>query len=338
MLDMSRHLDESTHFSRRSIAAILHHMIRICIIGAGSHSRVNHGPSIRDLQAERPEEVEATAVCDLDEEKARSYAEDFHFSSVYTDIGRMIDAEKPDAIVLISPVDLTVRLVEKVSSFGAPMLIEKPPGKSVAETEHLRSLLAERRVPHMVSFNRRFSPAIIAAREWVETEASSAPRFIAGRMFRVRRLEADFVMGTGIHLTDTMMSLLGSCDRVEANRWKTERGGQCASCRVINHEGPDGSLLILPDTGLNEETYEIFGDRYRVLVSTHSSTVCVEQDGKTLLERSFTDSPEYVSGGALNETRAFVEAVEGKSEFRPTLDEAIESMRLAEAIAHGTWR
>ena len=37
-------------------------MIRVCIIGAGGHSRSHHGPSLRQLRDERPDEIELAAV------------------------------------------------------------------------------------------------------------------------------------------------------------------------------------------------------------------------------------------------------------------------------------
>ena len=313
-------------------------MIRICVIGAGSHSRGNHGPSLRDLQAERPEVVSARGVCDLDEGRARQYAADFGFHSAYSDYRQMIERERPDALVLVSPIDLTVRLVEEIAAYGLPLLLEKPPGRTVTETEYLIGVVSEAGIPHMVSFNRRFNPALIAARRWLEMNSDREPQFIDGRMLRTRRLEPDFIMGTGIHLTDTMMSLLGRCDQAESRRWTTASGGQCGSCRVSNSSGPDGTLLILPDTGSIEETYELYGSGYYVYVSTEPTLVRVVENGKTVLEQRFDDQPAHVSGGAMNETKAFVNAITGGSAFSPTLTEALEAMRLADAIERGVRR
>ena len=161
-------------------------MIRICVIGAGMHSRSNHGPSLRDLQREQPHRYALAAICDLDAARAEAYKSDFCFERSYANFHKMIGTEKPDAVIVVSPIDTTVALVEDLLPYGIPLEFEKPPGETVRDAEKLLALIENFDVPHMISFNRRFNPGILAAKRWLANSGNSVDH-ITARMLRCGR-------------------------------------------------------------------------------------------------------------------------------------------------------
>ena len=186
-------------------------VIRIGVVGAGSHSSNNHGPALKQYCAEHPGEIELTAICDLDRDKAQTYADAFGFARVYDDVGRMLAGDTLDGLVLITPVAVTREVVGELLSRGIPLLIEKPPGENSAQTRELLRIARETGTPHMISFNRRFHPAVARAREWLAAHAADRPPDLAlARMQRVGRRETDFITATAIHSVDAVLSFMSA--------------------------------------------------------------------------------------------------------------------------------
>jgi myo-inositol 2-dehydrogenase / D-chiro-inositol 1-dehydrogenase len=312
-------------------------MLTIAVLGAGSHSRAFHGPALKALWAENPGRYELAAVCDLDRPRAEAYARDFGFRRSYVDWSAMLETERPGAVIAVTPMEQTGAIASQILRMKFPVLIEKPPGIDTAEARQLAAVARETGTPHMVSFNRRFSPAVAKARQWLEERSAERPvRFLSARMLRHKRREESFVAHTGIHLVDTALSFpgLGSPRSVDARRIDT---GNAAShlyeARLAFASGAEAEMLFASAVGRVEETYDLFGEDYHVRIEWLSGAVEIFDGGKLSLgwKPSPDDSPAFLNG-TLDETRAFLTAVEAGRAMRPSLDEAMESLRVAEVI------
>lgn len=286
--------------------------------------------------AENSTAVDLTAVCDLDQDRARRYAEDFGFARVYGEAVAMLDAEAPDAVLAITPPAVTPTLASDLLERGVPVLIEKPPGVTADAAADLLATARRTETPHAVSLNRRFDPAVRRAREWLATAAENPPEAATVRVERVGRTEAEFLVATGIHPVDTTLSLLGAPTRVSSRRWDSPGGGQSAQVRVDFAEGNAAQLLLAPDAGSHVERYTLVGPGYTVRIDVGASAVSATRDGEQV--RSWTapdDAPAHVRDGTMAETRAFLSAVASNSDVHPTLAEATLSLRVAEAVDAG---
>jgi myo-inositol 2-dehydrogenase / D-chiro-inositol 1-dehydrogenase len=312
-------------------------MLRVVVVGAGNHSEVNHGPSLRDVAARHPGEVELAAVCDLAREKAEAYASQFGFARKYTDVHEMVKREAPDAIVAVTPVAVTRPLVGELLRYRIPLLIEKPPGTTPAEARELLEIATRHGTPHMVSFNRRFVPAVVRARAWLAARGpGERPRLLVARMLRSKRREAEFVTGTGIHLIDAVLSFMGTPAAIAHHRSTTPAGGQCCDARLEFAGGSAAIVVIAPDAGCDEETYEIIGPDYAIAIESLASRLSIRRGGAE--EASWSPepaAPTYIVHGCLEETEAFVAAVAGRRPYAPTLAEGVLSVETAHAL---DWR
>ncbi len=137
----------------------------------------------------------------------------FGFARAYHDAGAMLDGERPDAVVLVVPDTRTTALACLVLSHGVPLLLEKPPGRTVEDVD--RMLAAARRpdgscVPHQVAFNRRYAPLVRALRERMDALGGPAAiQHVRYEMVRVNRRDPDFST-TAIHGLDTVRSVSGA--------------------------------------------------------------------------------------------------------------------------------
>jgi len=310
-------------------------MIRLGVVGAGGHSSSNHGPALRRCKEERPEAIELAAVCDLDMARAEAYAERFGFGRVYTDLEAMLAEAELDGVVAVTPIGATVRLVERIAATGIPLVVEKPPGADLDEARHLRDAVLKTGTPHMVSFNRRFSPALARARAWLEDKPR--PDLVAARMLRHQRREADFVFGTGIHSVDTVLSLMGVPERVSARQYPVSvEQTPFFDARVEFVEGGAATFVFAPACGRVEESVEIIGDGYDIRVDMGGCAVEIDEGGTTVLSwRAPDGAEEWQRNGALDETRFFSRCLEGAEAWGPGLAEAFWSVWTAAAIQRG---
>lgn len=313
-------------------------MIHVGVIGAGNHSRHNHGPALSQYRNEHPRTVELAAVCDRDREKARKYAETFGFSRTYMHSDRMLETESLDAVIVITPVSVTRELVGDLLTREVPLLFEKPPGRNSREARELLEIATEHESPHMISFNRRFNPAVMRAREWLGTAASERPPHSAiSRLLRVERYEPQHITSTGIHAVDTLCSFFGAPQWVSSHRWQSrEQGGESCSAWVCFADGATSQFAIEPDAGARKETYELFGPGYTVRIDAVAGRLCIEDSGERVRSWETDDEmPRYVRNGTMEETATFLAAVERGDGFAPTLTDGVLSLRVAERLDAG---
>jgi myo-inositol 2-dehydrogenase / D-chiro-inositol 1-dehydrogenase len=313
-------------------------MIRLAVIGAGSHSALHHGSALMLYRQAHAGEIELAAVCDLDRARAEAYARKFGFAAVYTDYVKMFGSERLDGVVAVTPIARTAEIAADLLRRGLPLALEKPPGRSSAETLGLLAAAEKSGTPHMVSFNRRYIPAVVKAREWLAGPgAGRRPLQMTARILRRARRETDFVVGTAIHVIDAVLSFLGAPDAAFTVKTPTAHDGRFLSHAVLRfHDGACAAVEIAPDVGVEEETFEIRGQDYRIRIDSAGCSLRVHDAGREVLawEAPEGSEPAFVMG-SLGETEAFVRAIRTGRGYWPDLRDGLVSMRTAEAVEAG---
>lgn len=311
--------------------------LRVAVVGAGGHSSHNHGPALARCVADG-DDVALAAVCDLDDERAATYAKTFGFDRTYTDLDRMLGTEQLDGLIAVTPMQATEALAGRILAAKIAVVIEKPPGVGAPATARLLEVARQTATPHMISFNRRFCPALTKARHWMETTGVQ-PRLIIGRMLRRRRLEPFFARDTAIHLIDCVLSLMAAPQRVECS---VDAGARANlySGRLLRDSGPQASLHIAPDAGIDEESVELLCDEARIFLDFQRPAVTIDHDGERVVAWRASDDqlPDYEENGTLGETRAFLRALRlarPGTGLTPDLTQGLLSMQVADALQQG---
>jgi len=318
-------------------------MTKLCQIGCGEHARVAHGPSQRRCAAERRDLVLA-GCCDLDPVRAESFRRDFGFTRAFADPDAMLDAERPDAVVVVVPVEKTVAVGSLVLERRIPLLLEKPPGETVAEVDRLIAAAEGGRVPHQVAFNRRFAPLVRELRRRIE-EAGPL-QHLHYEMTRVERRDPDFST-TAIHGLDAVRYLAGG-DYAEARfryRELPELGKGVADIFVdaVMTSGATAHLAFCPVAGVLVEraTAHAHGHTLFLHVPMWSG---VDSPGRLWHftagklaadlggDRVGDGTALFELGGFYRETVAFLDAVAAGREPSPSLRESRQSVEIAEQI------
>lgn len=236
-------------------------MIRIALAGCGEHSRSSHAAPLARYATQHHGEIQLVAACDLNREKAMEFCQTFGFQRAYTDMSQMLDAEKPDACVCIMPIDAIVEKSIELLERRIPCVIEKPLGTSLAEIERLNKVALETQTPHMVSVNRRFMPYVNETRSWLKEVGPV--RYVRATQVRHARSEDDFIWSTAIHVLDALRYLAGEIDNFDVEIIGPRTAATWYLISLQFESGANGLVEILPTSGMVEESYEFFGERFR---------------------------------------------------------------------------
>lgn len=307
-------------------------MIRIALLGAGSHSRQNHLPALARYAAERPGEVELVAVCDLDRERAEEAAQTYGFGRAYTALADMLRAERPDGCIAVTPISETVSVAAQVIRAGVPLLMEKPPGADVEQARQLVDLVESADARVMVSVNRRFDPALRAGLAWWKDRPLT---YLHARIVRINRREPEFMYGTGIHPLDAMREIAGDVCGSEVTVRRVD-GVPWYIVRLEFSGGTSGLLEVLPSAGSMGEAYELFGDRARARIGAgdaDSGMVHCWLDGEQVVaQEPAAGQPPFVRNGAYDETAAFIAAIRESGAMYPSPAIVLQSVELCAQI------
>lgn len=324
--------------------------MKLCTIGCGEHAESSHGPA-HARYAERHPGVEFAACCDIDAKRARHHRERFGFLRHYTDSQAMLEAEKPDAVVLVVPEDATCALACRVLEQGYPLLLEKPPGRTPAEVD-LMAAAAERGgsggqpVPHQVAFNRRFVPLLADARRQLVALGPDGPvQHVHYELTRVNRRDPDFST-TAIHGIDAVRFLAGSDYAHVRFRYQElhELGPGVANIFVdaVMVSGATAHLAFCPVAGALVERATVHARDHTLFVQVpmwgafdSPGRLCHLEGGRVIADRSGTAGggiEPFALGGFYDEYEAFLGALAAGTPPSPSLRESRQSVEVAERI------
>jgi predicted dehydrogenase len=103
-------------------------------------------------------EVEIAAICDLDEDKARSLAAGHCIGRVYSDWRTMLEAERPDFVDIITPPKTHEEICAFAAQRGIHIICQKPLAPDVETSRRIVELTDSSGIRFMVHENWRWQP------------------------------------------------------------------------------------------------------------------------------------------------------------------------------------
>jgi predicted dehydrogenase len=310
-------------------------MIRLGIIGCGEHSESGHAISLARFRNSHPNEIELTAACDVKRERAEFFCQQYGFLKPYSDADEMLAQEKVDGCIAVVPVEKIPEVGIKLLRLGLCCTVEKPLGASVHDVQALLDAARTTQTPNMVSVNRRFMPFLNRAIEW--TAKSGPLRYVRCTFTRHQRTEPEFLWGTAVHAVDALRHIAGDVAEAGIRTLLPVHGG--ADWYAIDlrfNNGVAGRVDVLPTTGVLDETYELFGEGYRAIVTApfgfRRGMRCF-QGNELVVEESSEGVPEDVLNGCYDEASAFISALANKKRPRPSIADVFPSVELCLQLA-----
>jgi predicted dehydrogenase len=310
-------------------------MIRLGLIGCGSHSESGHAIPLARYKAAHPDEIVLAAVCDLQTERARHFTRKYGFLTAYRNVDEMLQHEKLDGCIAVVPPENISELGIKLLTLGIPCVVEKPLGASLAEAQALRDSAIATKTANMVSVNRRFMPFLNRAVEW--TNHAGPLRYVHCTLARHARQEPEFLWATAVHAVDTLRHIGGQVVAFDLRSLSSRSGAAAWYAVHLQFEsGISGRVDVLPTAGMVEETYDLLGDGFRATVTCPFGPQLgwrAFRDGRLVqTENVPADTPGDIVSGCYDEAAAFVQSLNGRTP-KPTIAEIFPSVELCFAIA-----
>lgn len=343
--------------------------IKAGFIGCGSHSFRNLYPVFQFTP------VNLTAICDLNIQKAKLFADQFGAKSTYADHKQMLKREKPDAVFICTNYDekgrpLYPRLALDCLEAGCHVWIEKPPAASCSEIEQMQKVAAAQHKNVVVGMKKMFFPANEKAHELMKREEFGTPQLVILQYPQYIPTPEEFqdylqkgifnnVVGFLDHLchpASLMIFLLGMPTSLYYKR--SPEGAGIAIFQFGT--GTIASLAFTQGASLN------CGMERTVIISNKGSHIIVENNIRVALHRmpfpGYGNVPDYFTAGSqqvsavwepefslgqlynkglfllgyYNEINEFARSIlENRAPVKGTLEQAWQVTRLFEAFAEG---
>jgi predicted dehydrogenase len=139
-------------------------------------ARLTHGHVGRIWGGRHPD-IEIVGIYEPNARVVDSAVARFGFDRrlVYTDLGRMLDQSKPDALVAFGSIHEHLAAVEAAAPRGVHVMVEKPLAVSVEHALRIQALAKRHRVHVLTNYETTWYPSLVAARQLLERDSVIGP-------------------------------------------------------------------------------------------------------------------------------------------------------------------
>ncbi len=314
--------------------------INLAFVGSGRWAQRYHFPALRYLVHAAADEMTVDlclwGIYSLEPEMARTVAAQYGFTRVYPDLPSLIEDPDVDAIAVVISPEALLGVMRQLVIKQVPVLSEKPPGISLQEARILSELVT---VPNVVAFNRRYVPLNETFRQLVaETEGVY---FLHGRFLRYQRRDPQFMIGTGVHWINLIEYVAGPIEHLHVRKAVTPLAEVPHWVAELTFAGGlAGQLTVFPCSGTQAERLEVHSSVRSLYLDGplwgHPGAIVVESgDSREVLGAEGADVPEIVRFGIVGEYLDFFNHACAGLPTRSNFQNAVNTMRVAEAMQQG---
>jgi myo-inositol 2-dehydrogenase/D-chiro-inositol 1-dehydrogenase len=138
-------------------------LLRCAVFGAGRIGRIHAANLARQVEG-----VQLVAIADIDHAAAGVLADRLRVPTVTTDYTELLGRDDIDAVVVCTPTSTHYDVLLASVAAGKAIFTEKPIDLELTRIDAINAAVAERGVPMMVGFQRRYDPDFARVRAMVE--------------------------------------------------------------------------------------------------------------------------------------------------------------------------
>jgi len=113
--------------------------------------------------------------------------------------------ESADAVVVCTPADMHVDMIELAVKNGVPVLCEKPLAMNLADADRAVATVSQSDVPVQIGFNRRFDPGYRRARDMVADGSIGTVTLIIGQHHDYELPDEEYIARSGGEFRDQLI-------------------------------------------------------------------------------------------------------------------------------------
>jgi len=301
--------------------------VRAGVVGLGGFGK-HHARVLNDMGA-------LAAVCDIVDEKAKLYGVKYHVEG-FTDVQKMADAGIDVAVVAtptVTHAKVAYQLMEKGVKY---LMLEKPFTITLSEAKELSAKAETEGVELMVGFIERFNQAVVATKELIGKQEIGTPiLYFTSRVGRwpEQIFDVGVVKDTAIHDIDLLSYI------------SEERPSQvyATTGRLVHHRHEDYANIIMTyssgKVAIIEANWLTPRKTRKVNVTGTEGVIEADlmQQATTIMKQNETRMPNMAFKEPLQlELQHLIECVERNASPRPSEEDAIAALEIAEAALNSS--
>lgn len=267
--------------------------INVGVIGTGGIAVGQHMPAL-----DKQPDIKILAVSDVNEQAAKSAAEKFSVSHIFSDYKKLLEMDEIDAVHICTPNFLHASPTIDALNAGKHVMVEKPIARNATEGAEMVKTARKTGKKLMVAQNMRFSPEVDCLKRFIDAGALGEIYF--SRVWALRRRGIPGwgvftdkekqgggpLIDIGVHILDFTLYLMGHPKPVSAS-------GQ-AFTKIGNTPGHVGMMGSWDHTKYTVEDYAAGFVRF----DNGSSLVIESSFAANIGENKFCSSLLGTVGGA----------------------------------------
>lgn len=327
--------------------------IRVGFIGAGRLANSVHYPSLASF-----DDVEISAICDLNEERLNETANKYGVSERFKDYKDMIKKVPLDVVyAIMAPIPFgdyanaepLYKIVIECLKRGLHVFIEKPPGISLAETKKMAEASKKYDCKTMVGFNRRFIPVFRRAKHIVEEQGPITHCLAAFHKNMIGKPEpwesVSYLVADVIHAVDALRFMGGEPESIAAHVTSFYANYPNSFNALVKFKnGCVGHLCSNYSSGGRVHYFEMHSRSIYAFVNIpfepEKQEAIILRDDKPYGKAETLKNLTLVGGcrdfhvtyGFLQENRHFIDCIKKDEEPETNFKDALKTMKLVEHI------
>lgn len=316
--------------------------LKVGVIGCGGHAQSHFA-----MIGAEPR-MKLVAIAELNETRRTEAKAKYQPEMAFADYRTMLDQTQLDVVYVVTLAGHLLPIVQECLGRNLHTSIEKAPGYTAAETRQMVAAAHQSKGKAIVSFNRRYMPEILAVRHLAQERGGAvqvAANYHKPASGMVPSDRQDVVppelTSDAIHHVDLIRWMTGRTQaearpavEVYAHTWRGAGVPAPHHNAVIKFDDhTHGVMMSHFGVGYRIQSAEVHAENLSAYFDlTSKPKVALYLDGK-LVEAPLDFAP--VGGATFNETRHFVDCILNDTEPWSTIDDAVQTMELCEAIVAG---
>ncbi|MBP6450788.1 Gfo/Idh/MocA family protein [Aeromonas media] len=296
--------------------------MRIALIGLGDIAQKAYLPLLASDERVTP------LLCTRSPAVLDKLARQYRIAECFTEVDALL-ASRPDAVMIHVATAVHFALVRQCLQAGIPTFVDKPLCDSAAEVEALANLAMAQDCPLFVGFNRRYLPAMAAARAQPLTELNWQKHRHA-----LPGLPRQFLFDDFIHVLDSLCCYGGApTGDLHAVLRRSSQQPELLAGVSINWQSGDRAISgsMNRSAGLTEERIDAYGDNLSLHIENCTrGTIARDKTVQTLAPNDW--QPVLAQRGFVAMLDHWYQQIEAGRADGMLVESYLQSHRLAERL------
>ncbi len=317
---------------------------KIGVIGLGGVAQLVHLPNLSKLP-----NAELISVCEVNKSRLMTIAEKFSIKERYSNYNEMLEKSQMDAVIIATPTSTHADIAVDCLEAGKDILVEKPLARTYQEAKRIVDSAKKNKRKLMVGMNLRYRPDTMLLRSFINSNEIGDPFYVKCGWIRKQSSSEKWftkkeesgggvIIDLGIHLLDLALWLLqypeiASVSTQNFHHYTKNVEDTSISCiksknsAVINLE-VSWSLPVEKDHFF----LDVFGTKGSFSSNPFRLYKKVQNDYINLTPTQVDNPTVLFKKSYLNELKSFIGAIKGLNPVFSPGEEALQRMRIIEAM------